>query len=55
MLKIERDLQLLKADRVFFGNDNMSQIYERLMSTITPQGKKLGLVRSPKLNPVGRG
>ena len=31
----------------------MSKIYERLMSTITPQGKKLGLVRSPKLNPVG--
>ena len=33
----------------------MSKIYERLLSTITPQGKKLGLVRSPKLNPVGRG
>ena len=33
----------------------MSKIYERLSSTITPQGKKLGLVRSPKLNPVGRG
>ena len=31
----------------------MSKIYERLMSTITPQGKKLGFVRSPKLNPVG--
>ena len=53
LLKIERDLYLLKVDRVFFGNDNMSKIYERLLSTITPQGKKLGLVRSPKLNPVG--
>ena len=31
----------------------MSKIYERLLSTIKPQGKKLGLVRSLKLNPVG--
>ena len=53
LLKIERDLYLLKVDRVFFGNDNMSKIYERLMSTITPQGKKLGLVRSPKLTLSG--
>ena len=40
LLKIERDLYLLKVDRVFFGNDNMSKIYERLMFTIIPQGKK---------------
>ena len=32
----------------------MSKIYERLMSTITPQGKKLGALRSPKLNLSGK-
>ena len=31
----------------------MANIYERLLSTIIPQGKKPGLVRSPKSNPAG--
>ena len=40
MLKIERDLQLLKVDRLFFGNDNMAKIYERVLFTMIPQGKR---------------
>ena len=39
----------------FFGNDNMANIYERLLSTIIPQGKKPGHLWSPKSNSVGRG
>ena len=38
-LQIERDLQLLKVDRFSFGKADMAKIYERLLSTITPQGK----------------
>ena len=30
---------MFKVDRVFFGNDNLSKIYERLLSTIIPHGK----------------
>ena len=33
----------------------MANIYERFLSTIIPEGKKPGLVRSPKSNPVGQG
>ena len=51
LLKIERDLSLLKVDRVFFGNDKMSKIYKRLLSTITPQGKKTGTRSIPEVKP----
>ena len=39
LLQIERDLQLLKADRLSFGKADMAKIYERLLSTVTPQGE----------------
>ena len=43
MLKIERDLHLLKVERLFFGNDLMANIYEPLFSTIIPQKKNRDL------------
>ena len=39
MLKIERNSQLMKIDRLLFGNTNMGKTYERSLSTIIAQGK----------------
>ena len=39
MLKIERNLQLMKVDRFLYDNANMTKIYERSLSTIIAQGK----------------
>ena len=52
--RVERNSQLLKVDRFLFGNTNMGKTYERSLSTIIAKGK-VGLVRSPKSNSVGRG
>ena len=37
--KKERDLQLFKVDCFSFGNANMAEIYELVLSTIIPKGK----------------
>ena len=40
MLKIDRDLQFLKDDRISSGNVYMAKIYERLMSKNILREKK---------------
>ena len=40
MLKTERELQFLKVDRFSFGNVKMAKIYERLLFTNIPRGKR---------------
>ena len=39
---------MLKVDCVFFENDNMAKIYERVFSTIIAQGKKNGESLDPQ-------
>ena len=53
MLKIDRDLQLLKDDRFSLGNVNIARIYARLLSKNTLRDKRRDSSDPQRVNLLG--